>query len=167
MNFRLSCSAAVIYIIISFLITSITGCAIYSFSGSTLPSHIRTVSVPLFQNQTPEFGIDQKITDAVIEAINRDNTLRIAGLNQSDSVLKGTIDQITDQAGQYNQDEVASSYRVYVTVHAVFEDLKKDKIIWEEEWREWGGYTDSRETGLQEAMEKISENIVNRTVSGW
>ena len=142
-------------------------CGIYSFSGSTLPSHIKTIAVPLFQNQTQEFGIDQQITDAVINAINQDNTLKIAGMQQCDAILRGTIQQITEQAGQYDQNENASSFRVTLTVKVSFEDVKKKNVLWEETWREWGSYSGSREEGLQEAMEKISTNIVNRSVSGW
>jgi hypothetical protein len=142
-------------------------CGIYSFSGSTLPSHIKTVAVPLFQNQTPEFGVDQQITDTVIDAINQDNTLKIAGLRQCDAILRGTIQRITEQAGQYDQNENASSFRVTLTVTVAFEDVKKHDILWEETWSEWGSYSDNREEGLQEAMGKISTNIVNRSVSGW
>ena len=47
-------------------------CGIYSFSGSTLPSHLKTVGVPIFENRTAEFGIDQQITDIIIDAIRRE-----------------------------------------------------------------------------------------------
>jgi hypothetical protein len=142
-------------------------CGVYSFSGSNLPPHIRTIAVPLFQDQTPEFGIDQLITDAVIESINQDNTLRIASIRTSDSALRGTILRIIDSAGQYDQDEQASTFRVTLVVKVSFEDLKKRKILWEETWSHWGNYTDVREEGIEEAIDKITNDIINRTVSGW
>jgi len=145
----------------------IQGCGIYSFSGSTLPSHIKTVAVPLFQNNTPEFGIDQKLTDAIISAISKDNSLKITDARNADSILKGTILQITDRAGQYTADEVASSYRVTINVKIVFEDVKKRKALWEETWSQWGEYTNSRDEGLDQAVEKLTTDIINKTISGW
>lgn len=148
-------------------ISAVSGCGIYSFSGSTIPGHIRTVAVPLVQNNTPEFGVDQQLTDALILAISKDNTLKIADARNADSILKGTITQITDRAGQYDTEEVASSFRVTITVKISFEDVKKRNVLWEESWSQWGDYESSRDQGIEEALTKLTTDIVNRTVSGW
>ncbi len=149
------------------LIFMLTGCGIYTFSGSTLPSHIKTVAVPLFEDKTTEFGIDQKFTDGLIDAIIEDNTLKIADPRSADALVRGTIIRIEDRAGQYNAQETASDYRVNISIKVAFEDVKKRKILWEETWTEWGSYTDDREEGIDEAVEKLSTEILNRTVSGW
>lgn len=143
------------------------GCGIYSFSGSSLPSHIRTVAIPLFEDKTAEFGIDQQLTDILIDAITQDNTLKIAGPRSADSILKGTILRVEDSAGQYDQDEIASDFRVTITCKVIFEDVKKRKTLWEETYSRWGSYNDDRNEGIEEAMEKLSTDILNRTVSGW
>jgi len=142
-------------------------CGIYSLSGSTLPAHIKTVAIPLFQTRTPEFGIDQEITDAVIEAVTRDNTLKISDQRNSDSLIRGTILQITDSAGAYDQNESASNFRVTIRIKIAFEDKKKQDIMWEETWSHWGEYTSDRSEGIKEATDKIAEAIINRTLSGW
>ncbi|MCJ7811847.1 LPS assembly lipoprotein LptE, partial [bacterium] len=113
---------------------TIWGCGLYSFSGSTLPSHIQTVAVPLFEDRTAEFGIDQKVTDSLIDAISNDNTLKISNLGNADSILKGVILQVKDTAGEYDQNEVASDFRVTITVQVSFEDTQKQEILWEETW---------------------------------
>jgi len=145
----------------------IWGCGIYSFSGSNLPSHIKTVAVPLFENETPEFGIDQELTDGVIEKITHDNTLKITQNRSADSIIKGKILRVVDRAGQYNKDEKASSFRVTITVDVSFVDLKKRKTIWQATWSQWGDYTDNRDEGIREAIDKLSVDILNKTVSGW
>ena len=146
------------------------GCGIYSFSGSTIPAHIKTVSVPLFEDQTAEIGIDQILTDGLIDAITEDNTLRISGPRGGDAALKGTILKLDERAGQYNQDETASDFRITLTVKIVFEDVKKRNILWEETYTQWGAFDNSetsREDGIQEASGKIIADVLNRMVSGW
>jgi hypothetical protein len=152
---------------IALTILVISECGIYSFSGSTLPPHIKTVAVPLFEDKTTEFGIDQKFTDGLIDAIIQDNTLKIADPRSADALVRGEILRVEDRAGQYNAQETASDYRVSITAKVAFEDVKKRQILWEETWTQWGSYTDDREAGIDEAIKKISTEILNRTVSGW
>ena len=149
------------------VICILTGCGIYSFSGSTLPPHIKTVAVPLFEDKTTEFGIDQKFTDGLIDAIIEDNTLKIADPRSADALVRGEILRVEDRAGQYNSNETASDYRVTISIKVAFEDVKKRKILWEETWTDWGSYSNDREEGIDEAIKKLSTEILNRTVSGW
>ena len=145
-------------------------CGTYSFSGSTIPAHIKTVAVPLFEDETAEIGIDQKLTDGLIDAITQDNTLKISGPRGGDSILKGTIIRVEERAGQYDESETASDFRVTLTVKIVFEDVQKRKTLWEETYRHWGNYDNSettRDDGIQEATEKIITDVLNRMVSGW
>lgn len=157
-----------------FLCVLITGyaliaasCGIYSFSGSTLPSHIKTVAVPLLDNKTAEFGIDQQLTDALITAITQDNSLKIADNRTADSILRGTIVTISETAGAYDKNENASGFRVTITVTVSYEDIKKKKTLWEENLSQWGSYEEDRNIGIEEAIDKLTTEILNRTVSGW
>lgn len=142
-------------------------CGAYSFSGSTLPPHIKTVGIPLFEDRTTEFGIDQLLTDALIEEITDDNTLKIANPREADALLSGTILSVKDRTGQYDANETASDYRVTISVKVRFEDVKGRKILWEDTISQWGAYASDRSEGIEEALEKISTEILNRSVSGW
>jgi uncharacterized membrane-anchored protein len=91
-------------------------------------------------------------------------------------MVSGTIVNIREQAGAYNSDEQVNEIRVYVSVQAKFEDLKKHKIIWEESITQWGTYNpnnppgnegSTRQDGINEAAKKIVADIFNKTVSGW
>jgi hypothetical protein len=145
------------------------GCGVYSFSGSTLPPHLKTVGVPLFENETPEFGIDQQVTDLVIEGIKDDNTLKIADPRDADALIRGTIVRVTEGAGQYNQQEEVSDYRIHISLKVTFEDVHKRETLWEETLTQWGSYTDTadRDAGIEAAVEKLTSDILNRAVSGW
>jgi hypothetical protein len=166
-NIRIKWFYGFVFLII---LSIIGGCGVYSFSGSSIPPHIKTVAVPLFEDNTAELGIDQQLTDAVIDAITRDNTLKIAGPRAGDSVVRGTILRVEDRAGQYDENENASDFRVTLNVKVVFEDVKNRNALWEETFSQWGAYDNSetsREDGIQEAIDKIVTDVLNRMVSGW
>jgi hypothetical protein len=157
----------VIRLTLLLIIALMGGCGIYSFSGSNLPANIKTVSVPFFQNQTTEFGVDQDLTNALIAAINRDNTLKIGNPRSSDSELLGTVLSFDERAGQYDRQETASNFRISITIRVRFEDVKKKEAIWEETWTQWGEYESNRNDGVSQAVEKLITEVMNRLVSGW
>ncbi len=144
-----------------------SGCGPYSFSGSGA-SHLKTVAVPIFQDQTSEFGIKEKLTDEVIEQFTRDNTLRLTDRRNADSIIEGRIVKVDDQAGAFTSGESVKDIKIFITVNIKYEDLKKRKTIWEEEITEWGTFNpdeETRETGIEEAIGKIATEILNRSVS--
>lgn len=147
------------------------GCGPYSFTGNAVPAHINTVAVPLFADQTSEFGIREKLTDAVISEITRDNSLKIAGEGDADAVVVGTIISVVDRADTFNEQEQVESHRVFITVEVTVQDRKKSNNLWQERWSQWGLYTlggsDGRQAGIQAAIDKIAEDVLNKTVSGW
>ena len=61
----------------------LTSCGPYSFTGSSIPGHIKTIAIPLFEDRTSEFEIKEKLTDYIIDEVTRDNTLKIANENQT------------------------------------------------------------------------------------
>lgn len=151
-------------------------CGFYTFSGSTLPGHIRTVAIPMFGNRTSEFGVREEITDALTDQFTKDNTLKVVDRRIADSLIRGEIINIRDQAGAYNQEEKVSEIRVYVIAAAAFEDIKKHNVFWEEQITQWGTYNPdgvvgqdntSREDAIKEAIDKIVADIFNKTIAGW
>jgi len=148
-----------------------SSCGPYSFSGSSSP-HIKTVAVPIFQDQTSEFGIKEKLTDVVIQEFTKDNTLRVTDRRSADSLIEGTIVRVDDRAGAFTSDERVQDIKIFITVRVRYQDLKKRKVIWEEEITQWGTFNpdegpQSREAGIDEAIAKISGEILNKSVSGW
>ncbi|HEX9654643.1 MAG TPA: LptE family protein, partial [bacterium] len=145
-------------------------CGAYSFSGSSAP-HIKTVAVPIFQDQTSEFGIKEKITDVIIKEFTQDNTLRVTDRRNADALVEGTILQVDDRAGAFTSDERVQDIQIFITVRIKYHDLKKRKIIWEEDLTQWGTFNpdqgQSRDAGIDEAVAKIAGEILNKSVSGW
>jgi len=151
------------------------GCGPYSFSGST-NTHLKTIAVPVFEDRTAEFGVKERLRDAIIGEFTRDNTLKIADRRVADSVLLGTLLNVQESAGVYNQQESVQEVRVTLTVQLKYEDLKKRKTVWEtpnsEPLSQFGSYSPqsgstSRQAAIDEAIRKIANEVRNKTVSDW
>lgn len=149
------------------------GCGVYSFSGS-LPRHLRTIAIPLFDDRTSEFGVREDLTDALIEQFTRENILSVEEDERvADSVLEGTILRVEDRAGQFDLEERVHEIRVYVTCQVRFEDRIKRRVLWEGTVTQWGAYDpdtdgpEGRKQAIQEAIQKLAEDIVNKIVSTW
>lgn len=157
----------------------LAGCIRYTFSGA-VPSHLKTVAVPLVQNQTAEYGVAEKITDEVISRLQQDNTLKIADLNVADSVLRGSLMRVDDAPYTYSgsgqaqgQNFNVGEYKLTLVVKVEYYDQVKNQVVWEKEFSNWGTYNHStgspeeRQQGFDEAISKLADDILNQTVSGW
>ena len=80
----------------------IIACGVYTFSPSAL-GDIKSIAIPLFENQTLESGIEGKLADGLSDIFVNDNTLRVLPEGRSDSVLKGSIKSY--QRDAYTWDE--------------------------------------------------------------
>ena len=158
-------------ILILFGMLFVPSCSYYSLKDS-LPPHLGTIAIPLFDNQTAEFGITETLTDAVIDEFVRDGSLKIAERGLADVLLIGTIVSISDRAGAYDQQEVVQDVKVYITIRIECTDQVKRQTMWSERITQFGTYDpaegpDGRTTAYEEAFEKLSQEVLNKTVSNW
>ena len=149
-------------------------CGVYSFSGSGLPGHLRTVAVPIFENRTAEIGIREALTDAVTEALITDGRLRVVAPESADSIIEGAVVDYKEQAYTYDRSENVQEYIVRIYLDISYRDVKNRTVIWEEKRMEgWGTYDvsvsppEEIDAGRERAIAKLAEDIVNKTLSGW
>ena len=150
---------------------SCAGCA-YSFS-SGLPGHIRTVAVPLFANETSEFGVAEEITDGLVVALVRDGTLRVvADENDASSVLWGTVRVYSERPQSFDRNENVQSFIIQITVEVRFHDRVRDEALWEASMVTGSAVypntgPDDRTTGLEEAIDQVVQEVLAGMVAGW
>jgi outer membrane lipopolysaccharide assembly protein LptE/RlpB len=85
-------------------------------TGSSLPSRIRTVSVPVFKNLTTRFELDVKLTRSVIaELVARGKVRIVSDPAAADAVLEGEITGFTAQPIGFGAGRQADRYNVTVT----------------------------------------------------
>lgn len=149
----------------------LSGCGFYTFSGN-VPGHLESIAIPAVENRTAEFGLVEELTDAIIESFTQDNTLKIRKLQNADCVLYCTLLRLDDKPFSFQANETVDEYKVTLTLKVKFEDRVKGKTVWEETLTQFGVYpfgegASAREDGIAEAIEKLAEEILNKTVSGW
>jgi len=153
-------------------------CAFYSTSTSLLPPHLKTVAIPVFENGTTEYALPQEITDAVILRFVQDNHLRVVPERSATSVVRGRVVAYRNGVFGFSEQVRAQEYRVTVSVSVVFKDLVKNREIWSE-----GALTKTSNyyvtpvpgdtaahteiDGRREAVLKIADEILARSVQGW
>ncbi len=144
----------------------------YSFTGASVAPHLKTVAIPLFEDVSGfgEPGLREKFTQKVIEQFRNDNNLELGERLTADSILEGTISTVIDAPSVIGGNDIIRTRRVTVTVHASYTDMKFRKKIWEKDFSNWGEYTQGQQTrdvALNEAVNKVAEDILLETVSGW
>jgi hypothetical protein len=149
------------------------GCA-YSFTGASVPAHLKTVAIPLVDDQSGfgEPGLREKFTTEIVQLFTADNSLEVSDRNTADSIIEGAIISISDAPAVVSQGELVTRRRVTVSARFTFQDKKLRKKVWEKTFSNWGDYDSGgglsqRQAGLQEAMKKIAEDVLLETVSGW
>jgi len=153
---------------------SISGSGCYSFTGASVPTHLKTVAIPLVDDQSNfgEAGIREQFTTALTNLFISDNSLEVADRTHADAILEGAVVSITDAASVVGQGEQVSKRRITMSAKFAFQDMKLRKKVWEKTFSNWGDYDSGgglsqRQAGLEEAIRKLTEDILLETVSGW
>ena len=76
-------------------------CSFYSLKGS-LPAHIKTISISPIINDSSEFGINDQMSEIVLDRFISENILHIADQDIADSRLNITIKKIEDRPYTYS-----------------------------------------------------------------
>jgi hypothetical protein len=163
-------SQAITLLLIASCLQLFVGC--YSFTGASVPAHLKTVAIPLFEDVSGfgEPGLREKFTQKLIELFRNDNNLEIGERLTADSIVEGTISSVIDAPQVIGGNNIITTRKVTITIHATYTDMKLRKKIWERDFSAWGEYTQGqqiRDIALTEAVNKAAEDILLETVSGW
>ena len=175
------------------IIPFFSGCIYYSMAGS-IPPHIKSISIPMVENQTVEFGISEAVTDNLVNQFLENNILRLDKENSADSILKGKIVRVKDAPYTYTKEESVTEYRLTITIDLEWFDVINDKVIIKKQYSGFGAYGlsgdissdqidndgdglvdsededeygDPREFATKVAVKKIAQDILNEIMTSW
>lgn len=99
-------------------------------TGSSLPPHVRTINVPMFENNTTRFQLDLKLTESVRDELTARGKVEITpDRTGADAILIGEIIAFTVNPIGFGQDATASSYNIVVVAKIVLRDLVNNRIL--------------------------------------
>ncbi len=148
----------------------------YSFSGSSLPGHIKTIAVPTFGNETLQPGLEREATEAVIEVFVDDGRLNLGGTGSADALVEGRVLGYENQVFGIGAGETAEEYRVTIRFAVVVKDRVKGKDLWSNDALvaqstytvdARGDEPSSEEAARAEAIRKAAEDILAHTLEEW
>jgi hypothetical protein len=146
----------------------LAGC--YSFSGTTLPAHLRTVRIDPVGNKTLESVLADQITQGLEEGFRARSNLRKVN-EGGDAELICTLTDYSHRP-QSTSGANVTAYRVDLLVSAVFIDrVKGDTLYKDDHVPGYGTYAvdkgETEDTGKRQAVENVVKVILDNSISGW
>jgi len=159
-----------IYIVLSFVL----GGCVYSFTGSSIPSDMKTIAIPVFDDVSgyTEAGLRENITNALIQKFIQDNSLQVVDRKYSDTILEGLILSLRDEPFVISGNEQVNSRRIIIQVKIKFIDQRTKKQLWEKSFSQYSDYSAdgglvAKQQAIQKAIENLTEDVLIATVSDW
>ena len=144
------------------------GC--YSFSGTTLPAHLRTVRIHPVANRTLESAMADRVTVGLEEGFRDRSNLR--KVNEGGDAEVVCVLTEYAQTPQSTSGNVVTSYRVNILASVRFVDrVKGDTLYKDDNVPGFGQYFvdrgETEEVGRKQAVESLVKVVLDNTVSGW
>ncbi len=135
---------------------------------------IRSLAIPVAENDTVEFEIAERITERAGNAFTEDGQLRIVDEEGADALLLLHVVRLDDRAFTYTATEETEQYRFKVFVDVELLKVSDDeRLLSLEQVEGWGTYDASledeegRDLAVDAALDMIIEEIVDRTTASW
>jgi len=165
---------SVMFLLIAVMMINFSACCTYSFTGSSVPDHLKTIAIPIAQDRSGAGipGLRESLTQEIIRQFIDDNSLQVTERTQADAQLECTIVSFTDAPSILGAGENIEQRRVTITVQVIYKDLVKKVTVFDNNFTNYGDYkpgtvANERVQASEVAVEKISEDILLAVVSGW
>lgn len=172
-NIRVMAITAVLILLFISISISNFGCCFYSFTGASVPQHLQTISIPVAEDRSGagEPGLRELLTDQLTQKFIDDNTLQVTERTAADAVLETTVSSLSDAPAVVAAGENVESRRITITVNVTYRDLVQRKVIYSKSFSNYGDYSSGsiveRRSAIETAVDRITEDILLDTVSGW
>jgi len=152
------------------------GCGVYSTSSGRVDDSLRWVNVPYLENATAEPNIEIELTDAIISALQDDNTLRVVGPEAARVELAGRVvgyklrEAFTSSTGGNMQ---VDEYQVQISVELTMRRLDGGENVFTRKRINGSGNfilgdgATSEQTARGEAAAEIVREVLGLIVEDW
>ena len=170
---------AAIWILIVGLGLTAIGCASdptegYS-SSPVFSTHIRTVAVPIFENESFHQGIEFELTDALIKEIEARTPYKVTTQPRADTILTGRIKTVKlDQLSKSRLTGLGEEVITSVTIDFEWKDWRTDAPLVAR--KSFSGHglavpsaptSERLELGRMAAVQQLARDIVDEMRAAW
>lgn len=153
------------------------GCG-YSFSGSSLPGHLKTIAIPVFENQSLDPTIAEEVTRGLLEQFLEDNRLKVVREARADCVLEGKVTGYQRRVYSYTSAQEPQEYIVVIELAVALKDRVKSQDIWrQDDLRVTATYaavagaqvgqSDSETDARALAIRQLGQEILGKSLEQW
>ncbi len=151
---------------IGLLLIGLSGCAYYSFTGATIPTHLRTIAIPLVEDRSssPFANLDQQLTNLLIDRFVNQTRLSLEPEpGSADALLEVRIDRYTNEPTAVGGAEQAERNRVTITVTVRYVDQVNDQELLARSFSAFEEYDPVRQglAGEEEAVQVVLRNLAD------
>jgi hypothetical protein len=152
----------------------LSGCGIYSFSGTSIAPDVTSITVYNIENQAMRINplLSNNLTEGLKDKYRRMTKLNLTN-DEGDLLVEGVITSYETSSIAVTAQEVASQNRLSVTVRITFTNKKYPNEDFEKSFAAFEDFPsttslDAVEASLVESIiEKLTEQIFNETVANW
>ncbi len=158
-----------------FLIAVFAVACSYSFTGASVPPHIKTIFIRSFDDKShsAEGNIGETLTNLILENFITDNSLTVTDSRKADSELGGAIISLKDRTQTITNENI-SQRKVTIKVKAVYRDNVKKKKVFQKVFSAFATYdnnaddvSQARADAIAEALKQIADDILMAVVANW
>lgn len=154
---------------------TLSGCGIYSFSGTSIQPDVNTVTIETFEYRAMKVNptLSNNLSEAMRTRFRQMTRLEQVDMD-GDLEITGAITGYDISATAVTADEVAAQNRLTVTVSVTFVNRKHEEDSFD--GKSFSAYADYDSTNSLDAVEsslceeiidKLIEDIFNATVAQW
>ena len=141
--------------------------------GSLHDSSVRTIAVPMFENQTYANGLEAQLTEAVITEIQRTTPWRVVPSEQAQTTLAGSITQAQLRTLATDRGYVEQNAYALTVDFSWSDNARGDVLVARQNFSSVGsfipvlGVQESIEVGQRDAISEMARDIVATLASDW
>ncbi len=156
-------------IFIALLLFFVMGCSVYSFNPR-LKSTLRSISFLLFENTTVQYGLEDKMTELVIDAFIDDGSIKVVPESNAEALVSGKLIKYIRQPYEYDETDIVQSYKITMTFEIKLINTADNSEIWVNTISQFGVFNideELDEDGEERAIVKLVDDIINKTTKSW
>ncbi len=156
---------------VALILTLGSGC--YSFRGSSVPPHLKTISLsPVVDNSGFGSSVYRDVcSQSLSDRLRSENALQFVD-RDGDAKLSCTMSSIHDEAISVKVGEVERERKVLVSIEAEYYDAVKKRQIFKKTFTNSAVFavataSTDRDTAIRTALQQDVDDIILAIVSGW
>lgn len=153
---------------------SLTSCGIYSFTGASIPTEAKTISVDYFSNKaaTVQPSLSQVFTERLKDMFLEQTNLSLSE-NESDLSFSGYISKYQIKPMAIKANETAGQNRLTIAVKVTYNNSLDSENNFEHTFSRYRDYdsvqniSDIENTLIEEITNELAEDVFNKAFVNW